>query len=314
MHERAPTAKDFSAGAVRAAVANYALQHPSTLAPLSFSGLGLLAGFLLGPGGFLVAFAGGLVGASSWVYHYYFRGERVAKEYVERALRAREAAEEEVIRTLVSDCERAGFEKGAQQVDESRTAFQKLKGRLESKEVDGSESSGAQVWLLRAEETYQRIIALLRLALEVHEALQSVDADALKTELAEWQRELKRLKKADEQGEVGLKTKIAALEVKVASHMKRLEAFTKRTELLDELLAECEKLEGALVIAHLELVDLIKPNGSISLSSGQLTGVTELEKAVAATRKVEEKLRSVTGTMTRDEEALYEQAAKDART
>lgn len=91
--DKVPTSEDFSGKNVEKYVFLYSIKHPTTWLPLGIAGLAGTVGLTsLGTAVSLEAMAGaiilGLIGVGSGVFHYFFRGENLAKKRVEE-LRAR---------------------------------------------------------------------------------------------------------------------------------------------------------------------------------------------------------------------------------
>ncbi len=288
-----PGAEAFTREAIYRAVLKDTVQHPMTLLPAVASALGGLSMGLFGadPTTLAVTFGGALAATGVWVYNYFVRGEVLAKKRVEKLRTLREQRRHQQVADLEVDWQKAGLAEGVQQARELKEVYQKLEaflsGRLE--EAGGVVGSGAggfnvQRLMVLAEDTYREGVAILRAALATYQALQQVDHEKLRRELAGWQQELASVRQASEET-----VRIESLETRIASHERRLQLFKERVESVDRLFAESEALESALETTYLEAVDL---KGSEDLfARGQ--AVSSLERAVGAARRVEDRLRAM---------------------
>lgn len=282
---RRPRSEDFTPRAVERAVLADTLQHPLTILPAAVSAVGGLYMALigLGPGSFAVTAGGALLAAGAWIWNYFFRGEKLAEQHVARLRERRERLRREELLSLESEWAAAGSEEGAQQARELREAYGKLEDLLASR---WAETRGLNVERLQllAEDTYREGAAILRQALEAHRALFQIDRKKLERELFEWRADLGRLR-SRQAGEVSAE----ALETRIAAHERRLKLCVEQAQTVERLLAESEVLESALETTYLEAVELQSPE--VFFSRGQ--AAVELERAVAAARRVEDRLRQM---------------------
>ena len=85
---------------------------------------------------------------------------------------------------------------------------------------------------------------------------------------------------------------------------KRLDRYRRRAEELQTLIAQLNELETALETTYLEVVDLVGQEASAGLfESG---AAAHLERAVAAARRVEQRLRGFGSADTRADEEYLE--------
>ena len=304
---KVPGPEDFTRKSLYRAVLKDTLQHPLTLFPAVASALsGLYMGlFGAAPATLAVVFGGALAGAGAWVFNYFIRGEALAEKRVAKLRAARERYQHAEIAALETEWAEAGLQEGVQQARELREAYQKLNGFLEEKllaaggTTDRDRGLSVQRMMVLAEDTYREGAAILRSALQTWQALQQVDHDKLQNELALWREELRTVKQAE-----ATAFRIESLEKRIASHERRIELFTERVKSIDQLFAESEALEAALENSYLEAVVLKSPEAML----GQGQAASALERAVAAARRVEDRLRGV--DQAKDEE-IYLTAGED---
>lgn len=287
-----PGAEDFTQESVYRAVRKDVLQHPLTILPAAVSVLGMLSASLFGPDPTTVAvvFGSAVLATGSWIYNYFIRGEALAQRHVDKLRARRERHYHREVESLETEWNQTGLPEGVQQARELREAYQKLeaflRGRLEEARRTGKEAGGFNVQrlLVLAEDTYREGAAILRSALTTYQALQQIDHDKLRSELAGWNEELSAVRQATESG-----PRVESLETRIASHERRLQLFRQRVESVDRLFAESEALEAALESTYLEAVDLESPDNLL----GRGQAASSLERAVAAARKVEDRLRAM---------------------
>lgn len=282
-----PTAQDFGPEAVNRAVRKEALQHPLTLLPAAGAGVGILSILAFGvtPVGALVTLALGFVAATSWGFHYILTGEQRAAKYVARLREKRMQLQRHEVERIEEDCDGAGFALGAKEARELTEAYAKLVAFLERGLEENGGYERTQFRVL-AEDAYREGVGILRQALSIFAALRGIDVEKLERELAAWQLQSSRTNAGDKQ----------ALASQMSTHQKRIEAYRQREERLSQLIAESNRLEGALETTYLQAAELAGREGSRSLVTGG--AAAELERAVGAARKTEERLRELEGGST----------------
>jgi len=291
--ERKPTAEDFTPRAVRQAVLRDTLQHPATILPGALATVAAIwsVAIDLSPASLMAILGFGFVSAAAWVINYVGRGDTLAEQYIQQ-LRARRAEyERREVAELVLACSRAGFLAGAKEARDLTDAYHKLHHFLVEQQAGQGNISGERFRVL-AEDTYRHGIALLHKALHLFQALQSVDADTLEQERKTW------ISQREQEGPS------ESLERNIEAHTKRLDRYHQRQEELRALVAHLNELETALETAYLEVIDLVGHDTSTGLfESG---AAAHLEIAVAAARRVEQRLQSFGSEATRaDEEYLH---------
>lgn len=294
-----PTAEDFSGGAVSRAVLKETLQHPLTILPAAASAVSLLYMGLISfdPTSFGIGFGAALFGAAAWVVNYFFRGEQFAAGHVRRLRARREAYKDEEAAALRAECDAAEFAVGVDAATELAAAYEKLRQLLAGR-AEGGQLNAVRFGVL-AEDTYREGTQLLRGALDTHRALRDIDADKLRAELGSWEAERVRLEQRAPATNTAAAAARDALASKIEGHERRLALYDQHQAVLHKLLAQCEALESALETAYLEVLDLGHEHAQ--LSQGQ--AASRLERAVAAARTVEERLRAA--QQPREEDAVY---------
>lgn len=302
-----PTAEDFSARAVRKAVLSETLQHPLTIFPAAGALLsGLFMALISVNELAFAALLGGLVwSAGAWVVNFFFRGEEFAQDYLAKMRETRRRVRREEADDLARQCREVGFGEGAKEVVELKAAFVKLHQSLMRHPRD----LNAQRFEVLAEDTYYEALRLLRVALDTFKILRNIDVEELRRERETWDAQRQSVI-ACETADQAQRDLVDALTTKIDSHDKRLTLHADRENQLQRLLAECEVLEAALDAAYMESVGVIGPDVGVSGT----THARELERAVTAARRVEERLRQVQAPsgqareQAHDRDAIYSEA------
>ena len=252
------------------------LQHPLTILPAALSGVGGLSLGVLGldPRFIALTFASTLVAAGAFIVNYFLRGETFAERYVDELQARRLALREEEVEALAEEWRVTGHGDGIQQLRELRQAYGQLRAFLEERLAEGR-GHGLQLrrLLVLTEDTFREGVAILRQALHLVRALASVDREGLLRERALWQLE---------KGESSTRL------TRIAAHEERLALCAEQEEAVAELLAESEILEAALQKTYLEAAKLESPE--VLFARGHTA--SELERAVEAARRVEDRLRA----------------------
>jgi len=290
---RAPTAKDFHPEAVQKAVLRQTIQHPMTVYPgaSSLVGLAYFALISANPIALGIFLGGGAIGAGAWVVNFFMRGRKLSKEHIDKLKEAQEHYRRKIAEDLEQECRREYFYDGAEGVLKIKRAFEKLKKFLEERAYEKDEAS-AIMYVILAEDSYNKGVELVKGALDIHKVLKTLDMSSLEREKRDIEGKIARLREGGSQSR--FETDFKILETKLASVNKRMTISAERRSLLKELLAQAERQEGALEIAHLELVDLMRAEEASlphMTSSGNVR--SELEHAIDEARQVEEKLRSL---------------------
>lgn len=295
-----PTEKDFSGGAIQRHVFQETIQHPTTIIPLGvaggFTGLMVLGLMAVTPITLIIPVIAGLAGGGAWIYNYSVKGPKLAEQYIQNLRDRIEQARGNEVFELKNQCRMVGFEEGAKEAGELEEAFLKFVAYLESKTKTGQDL-GAVRYVSLAKDIYKEGLKLLRSALEASKALQAIDIEALKRDRKNYARQLEKSKTDVER---------KGLEARIKNHDDRISVYDKYTEVVYQLLAQLEELEGTLENSYLELVNLSQGRELVTT----VESVNRLEQAVNAARRVEEKLR---GKDTLAEDQVYLEAGRKLR-
>jgi len=286
-------AEDFTPRAVQRAVLQDTLQHPATILPGALATVAALwsVAIDLSPASLLAMLGFGFVSAAAWVINYVGRGDTLAERHIHKLRALRADYERREVEELALACQRAGFIAGAQGVQELTAAYHKLHHFLVEQQAGQGNVSGEQFRVL-AEDTYRHGVAIAHRALNLFQALQGVDVHTLEQERQTW------IRQREQEGSS------ESLERNIESCTKRLDRYRRRTEELQTLLAQLNELETALETTYLEVVDLVGQETSAGLfESG---AAAHLERAVAAARRVEQRLRGFGSADTQADEEYLE--------
>jgi hypothetical protein len=255
-------------------------EHPLTVYPLAGTALAIAWTVIIAasPASLLVAFGCAAFSIVSFAYNYVLKGpDRVRARQQELMELRRQHDLYEVYRVGL-ECQRLGFEEGAKEAGELIVAYEKL-----AKYVGSKEGATAASFGLQAEDVYRQGAQTIRKAVELYNALTSIDVKLLKRELKSWKTRREKLE--------GTETEARTLDREIAGHEKRLKQFDDNTEKLAELFATVNDIEAALETTYLDLVQMGSADASTYLSADG--GAAErLRSAVAARRRVEDRLRS----------------------
>ena len=288
-----PRPEDFSNKAVAQAVFSEAIQHPTTLFPAAVA---LLSGLYMGLVSFdatslAVTVGSGLLSLASYIYHYFIRGDKIAENYIKELKEKRKDYKKQQVEDIEEKCKAAGFTEGQQAARELLEAYTRLYQFLKEKSKK-VKSQTAQRFMILAEETYDQGVQFLNKALVLYQALVQIDEKKLIKELRTWQEEVKNLEKYRNKDEEKKDLVVQVLQEKINSHRKRLELFSERGETLKQMMDQCEVLEATLDSTYLEVVDLIHDD-PFFMSSKHNNAASNLERAVTAARKAEDRLRNL---------------------
>ncbi len=289
--------EDLESGAVQRWVLSETLQHHATILPGAgavVSGL-YLGAFGLSSAGLgmtlLLVFASG----SSWIYNYFIRGEKLGEERVSTVMKQLQDAEVNELEQLVQECLDGNFMEGAKEGGELLAAFRNFRTFLSEVDADGENASASRFNDL-SRDALRQGVSYLRRAYSMWQAIQSVDLEGLEKELSQKRRKLSRL------GEE-VSAERSLLEQQIASHEGRINSQKSQQARLDEILVEIDQLDSALEIARLESVELVQQDAASFAERG--TAASQLERAVAAAKRVEQKLRG-SGLKGNASDAIYD--------
>jgi hypothetical protein len=258
------------------------LQHPASVYPVAGSLVAVLWSVMIAasPASLTAAALLGFVGASAWVVNYFMRGETLAAKYVGELRSRLSQTRSQEVDDLAGQCDAAGFAEGAKEARELGEVYRQFTRFLDEREQEGG-GSRAERYRFLAEDTFTQGGGTLRKALRLHQELACVDLSALERDLARWRKEKAA---RDEDAD-------AALDAKINAHQKRINRCAESKELIDQLIAQSNFLETALETARLELADLA--DSAAFVMDGD--AASRLEQAVAAARRVEERIRNPDG-------------------
>jgi len=287
-------AEDFTPRAVQRAVLQDTLQHPATILPGALATVAALwsVALDLSPASLLAMLGFGFISAAAWVINYVGRGDTLAEHHVQKLRALRADYERREVEELALACQRAGFSAGTKAGQELTAAYHKLHHFLVEQQAAGEGQASGEQFRVLAEDTYRHGVAILHRALNLFQALQGVDVDTLEQERQAWLRQ--RAQEGSSE----------SLERNIESCTKRLDRYRRRAEELQTLIAQLNELETALETTYLEVVDLVGQEASAGLfESG---AAAHLERAVAAARRVEQRLRGFGSADTRADEEYLE--------
>ena len=227
--------------AIFRAVRNQCFQSPLTTLPLALAGGVLLLGAAFGWGffGVFAAVVLGLIGAASFVYNLWIRGEELTKKHVQGLMEKLKEERRTSLEEVETMCREMGFDEGAKEARELSEAYVLYAEFLESKaEAKLGPAVGQRLDV--AESARKTGLEHLRQASEIHVALSGVNADALRQELTEWTQELETRKDSS-----------PILTTKITAHKQQLERYEEMVAKRDELVANSNALEAALKNAYL---------------------------------------------------------------
>lgn len=277
----------YSDDEVHRKIMSEAIQHPTTLVPLAAA---ILSGLYLGlvsfnETAFAVAAGSAVVTLLSWAYHFFFRGDKVAEEYIMGLKEQRADYKVRQSEDIIEKCSEVGFYLGKNSAKELKEAYLRLDEFLEEKAGQGK--SGASRFKVLAEDCYEQGVSFLNKALSMYNVSRKIDPDKLKRELNAWNRDIIKLEKRRAKEGDYIETSILALQKRVDSHMRRIERYDKNMETIKQLLAQCEILEATMDSAYLEFADTMETDFKVQ----QDNVASNLERAVETARRVEDKLR-----------------------
>jgi hypothetical protein len=298
--------KDY-VNTVRSGVLRDAIQHPTTLLPLA---VGILSGiwslsFGWTESTFLWTAIPAVLGASSFVCHYFMRFDTLAQRQMKR-LQAKELdRRREASGQLERECRQAGFSEGAKEVKELEHAFLQLWQFIRAKDAQ-QKSSQAGKFLTLAEDSFREGLGMVASALDTFKLLQTLDHGRLQRELVGWMADMKKYQRDPERH----MAQIEALKTRIRSHQSRIQVYRAKLEQVHQCLAQSEVIEAALETTLLEVSEFLQQDQF----TARAETATRLEQAVQAARNVEERLRSGLATAAPEEEDLYLEAGKTSKT
>lgn len=233
----------------------------------------------------LLAIGAGFLSIGTFIFNYFIRGERLAQDYVRQQLERLRANREHEIITIRDEFKKMGAQEGEQAAIELHEAYLKLKNFLHEREAESAPMPAMRLHIL-AEETYFQGVDVLRTTLDITRALQEIDVEKLNREVQDWQAQRQKLQDVGETGS----RELSALERRIALNQTRINSYRHRQSALAELFAESEACEASLEEAYLQFAsaESIKSVPQPNVDDA----ITRLERAVAAARRVETRIRN----------------------
>ncbi len=227
--------------AIFKAVRNKCFQAPFTILPLAAAAgmLLLTASFSLGFLGVFASLVLAIMGAASFVYHLWIRGEAITREHLQWLMAQLKADRHQALTEVAEMCEKIGFAEGAKEARELSEAYSQYTTFLESK---AGTKLGAAVGerLSLAESARRAGVGHLRQAAEIHIALAGIDFEKLRSEHAAW-----TLEKQQPTANLPILTS------KLAAHSRQIERYQQLVFKRDEFIALVNELEAALKTAYM---------------------------------------------------------------
>ncbi len=275
-----PTIDDFRSQAVEKAVLTQSLQNPATILPFCVSVLGTIWSVAqTSELSVAVTLGFAFASASAFIYNFVVKGPDKAAKHIAQLRDLRRESEMEEYEELADELADAGFAAGAKEAGELTEVYKNLTEYLHA------QKGGLSIdrFGILAEDSYRQGVKILKQALSIYKALQTIDLPKLELEVERWEREREGLPAEK-------KTLIKALDQQIQSHKTRIELCEKRYEKIATLLSQSNEIEFAIQSTYLELVDLGDQDASSYLSDDS-GAVSRLTSAVEAARRVESKLR-----------------------
>jgi len=288
--------ESLSEDAIRKELISQAIQHPTTILPLTLSVLSIvyLGFFPVIPGGTLVAavllVCSGLMAAGSFFWRYSIRHTDAYAKRVQEIMELQKQAEIEKGETEIEkllEFTQNGFQKinlaeGLKAVKELNYEYKQLQLVLEHKKE--TDPLGIAHIPALADETYRQGLSVLADAFEVGFVIHSSNKKSLTEEIKKIEREIELLD-AD-------KTQAEKLEIKratMASHKNRLDMVKQQQLRLDKLHFICDRCEASLHLTRMELAAL-----KVSSSETSVSAVTDtLQKTINQAKEVQEELKKL---------------------
>ena len=258
-NESLPTLNDFSSHAVKKAVRSESLLHPLSLYA---SSVGLLSGlgWFLFEMPILAIGMGGLlgVGVGTITINMFFRGDAIARKYID-TLSGRFAREREIIlQSLSSDLEQCMHIKGAEQyteqaqqqyvfIEEKYSTFRTmLDKKLNRGELTYARFLGAaeQVYL-GGLDTLRRIVVLLQ-------SVSTIDRDYIAERVAEL-RQLEKIEPADKREFQTLKERLALLQQQLKQVNQLLTDNEESMTVMNQTIATVAQMQTGSGLASMDL-------------------------------------------------------------
>jgi len=191
----------------------------------------------------------------------------------------------------------AACPEGSEALAKLDIAYRRLQDLLRNREDDAS----AQQFLMLAAETYEQGLRSAEGALNISRVLVTINRRDLERLRTKCQTDLRKLEESDGEITPDEEPKAEELKRRIADYGKSLALFEEQLQLRDELLLQCQMLEGELERAAMHLA----ASGDVTILLQKQGGKSNLERQIDAARAVEAKLRN-TDKEQRAEDRFYE--------
>ncbi len=280
--------------AIRKELLSDALQHPTTILPLTLCILAITYLVLFSDiyggtlGAIILLICSAIVATGSFIWRYSIRYNKAytrrVKEIMELQDRVQREKEQADIKHLL-EATQTGFSKinstkGLKAMEDLVYEYKQLRHVLDhKKETDPLSFSHIPAL---AEETYRQGLSVLVDVLEIAQVIRSSDKERLEEEIGKFEREIGSLE--------GDGTKESLVKIKkatVASHKERLDMIKQQELRVDKLLYQCDRCEASLHRTRIELAALKTESSETSVSA-----VTEtLRRTINQAKEVQEELK-----------------------
>lgn len=280
--------------AIRKELRSDAVQHPTTILPLTLCILAIIYLVLFSDifggtlGAIILLICSAIVATGSFFWRYCIRYEkayrRKIKEIMEiqdRVQREKEHADiKHLLETTQTGFSKINSTKGLKAMKELVYEYEQLRPILDHKK-ETDPLSFAHISAL-AEGAYRQGLSVLVDILEIARVIRSSDKERLGKEIAKLEREIGSLERNG--------TKESLVKIKkatVASHKERLDMIKQQELRLDKLLYQCDRCEASLHRTRIELAAL-----KIESSETSVTAVTEtLQRTINQAKEVQQELK-----------------------
>lgn len=286
--------ESLSEKTIRKELRSAALQHPTTILPLTLCTLSIIYLTLFAPafGGAMAAIillaCSAVVAAGSFFLRYSVRYSQAYTTRVQEVIRDQEQEQRELdqadleqqLGALESGFSNLKSDEGLKAIKELVNEYKELQKVIKRKK-DTDSLLVTRIPAL-AEEAYRQGLSVLADALELASVVSSSDKERFEAEIAEFEKEIKSMKKDEAQAE-----QVEIKEATISSHKERLDMVKAQEINMDKLLYQCDCCEASLHRTRIELAAL-----KAHSSEKSVTEVTEtLEQTLTQAKEVQAELR-----------------------
>jgi len=281
---------------IRKELRSDAIQHPTTILPLSLCILSIiyLGFFPVAPGRILAAIVviigSGSIAIGSFLWHYLIRHDQAYRTKIQRIMELQDRVQrekEEADLKQFQQAIRSGLSKidsteGLKAMKELIHEYEQLQHVLDKKK-ETDPLSIAHIPAL-AKEAYRQGLSVLADVLEVVQVIHSSGRANLEAEIAKLEREIGLLK-----GEQNHQAQAKIKQATVVSHLERLEMIKQQELRVDKLLYQCDRCEASLHRTRIELAALKTESSERSVTAATDT----LQRTINQAKEVQEELRKL---------------------